>query len=167
LLIIAVLTVLGLTGMLTGNLAAASITSASLLALIIWGKVASDLYRLAGPDSAILLLQFMLVILLMEASGTALRFDATYKQLQGRNDEISAEARTRVTEWARAQLLSLGRLTTAAFLLSLGLLVLGSIVSVSINQLAFSGSLVLAAVVALLILLIYRREPEEQKLLPA
>jgi len=44
--------------------------------------------------------------------------------------------------------------------LSLGLLILGSLVSISFNQIAFSGVLVLAAVVAIFILLTYRREPE-------
>jgi hypothetical protein len=162
-LLLAILALVGLAGMLTRTPAAATIVSASLLALIIWGKVASDLYGLASPDSALLLLQFMLVILLMEASNTELKLDAANKRLQGRNDEISEEARTRMVEWARVQLSSLGKLTTAAFLLSLGLLVLGSLISVSINQIAFSGALVLVAVVALLILLTYRREPEEQK----
>ena len=63
-------------------------------------------------------------------------------------------------EWARVQLLSLAKLTIAASGLSLGLLILGSIVSVSVNQIAFSGVLALAAVVAIFILLTYRREPE-------
>jgi len=63
-------------------------------------------------------------------------------------------------EWARVQLFSLTKLTIAAFGLSLGLLILGSIVSVSVNQIAFSGVLALAAVVAIFILLTYRREPE-------
>lgn len=159
--LIAILAVVGLAGMLTGNPAAATSVSVSLLGLLVWGKVASDLYGIPGPDSAFFLLQFMVVVLLMEASNTKLTLDAAYKQLQGRNDEISAEARKRMIEWAKAQLLSLGKLTTAAFLLSLGLLVLGGFLSVSINQLAFSGALVLVAVVALLILLTYRREPEE------
>jgi len=163
LVIIAILTAVGLAGMLTRTPSAATVASASLLVLIIWGKVASDLYGLAGPDSALLLLQFMLVIFLIEASSTELKLDAAKKLLQGQKDEISEEARTRVAEWAKIQLSSLGKLTAAAFLLSLGLLVLGSFVTVSINQIAFSGALVLAAVVALLILLTYRREPEQQK----
>jgi hypothetical protein len=163
LLLIAILTPVGLAAMLTGTPAAATSVSASLLGLIIWGKVASDLYGLAGPDSALFLLQFMMVILLMEASNTELTLDVAYKRLEGSNDEISKEARTRMFEWAKTQLFSLGKLTSAAFLLSLGLIVLGGLVSVSINQFAFSGALVLIAVVALLILLTYRREPEERK----
>jgi hypothetical protein len=66
-------------------------------------------------------------------------------------------------EWVRVQLLSLGKLTIAASGLSLGLIVLGSLVSVSVNLLAFSGILALASVVAIFILLTYRREPEEAR----
>jgi len=148
---------------LLGNRAAVLLASASLLLLIVWGKIASDIYRLPEPDSALLLFQFMLVIFLMEASTTALTFDSTIKGLKGKNDDISALARMRVTKWARLQLFSLGKLTTAAFALSLGLLILGSFVSVAVDQIAFSGALVLAAVVAIFILLTYRREPEETR----
>ncbi len=139
------------------------LASVSMLLLIIWGKVASDIYGLPGPDSALLLFQFMLVIFLMEASTTALTFDSTIKRLEGKDDDLSAMARMRVTKWERVQLLSLGRLTTASFGLSLVLLVLGSLLSVSVNQIAFSGILVLAAVSAVFILLTYRREPKEHK----
>jgi len=125
-----------------------------------WGKIASDVYGLPGPDSALLLFQFMLVISLMEASTTVLTFDSAMKQLEDKNDDVSAIERKRVIEWVRVQLLSLGKLTLAASVLSLGLIVLGSLVSVSVNLLAFSGLLVLASIVAIFILLTYRREPE-------
>lgn len=134
-----------------------------MLLLIVWGKIAGDIYRLPGPDSALLLLQFMLVIFLMEASTTTLTFDSTVKQLKGKNDDISVLARMRAMEWARVQLFSLGKLTIAAFGFALGLLVLGGLLSVSINQIAFSGVLVLAAVVAIFVLITYRREPEKQR----
>jgi hypothetical protein len=162
-LVTAVVSIVGLAGTLLGSKTPVLLASASLLLLIIWGKIATDIYGLPGPDSALLLFQFMLVIFLMEASTTALTFDYTIKQLKGKNDEISALAKTRVMKWARAQLFSLGKLTIAAFALSLGLLILGSLLSVSVNQLAFSGVLVLAAVVAIFILVTYRREPEERK----
>jgi hypothetical protein len=139
------------------------LASASLLLLLIWGKVARDLYGLPGPDSALLLLQFMLVIFLMEASTTTLTFDYTIKQLEGKDDDLSAMARMRVREWERVQILNLGKLTIASFGLTLGLLILGSLVSVSVNQIAFSGILVLAAFVAIFILLTYRREPQERR----
>ena len=149
--------------MLFTNRTAILAASGSLLLLIVWGKIAGDIYGLPGPDSALLLFQFMLVIFLMEASTTALIFDSAVKQLDGKTDDLSALARMRVMKWERLQLLSLGKLTLGAFGLSLGLLILGSLVSVSINQIAFSGVLVLAAVIAIFILLTYRREPQEQR----
>ena len=148
--------------MVLGNKTAIVLASVSLLLLIVWGKIAGDINKLPQPDSALLLLQFMLVIFLMEASTTALTFGSTMKRLEGKKDDISAESRMRAIEWGRAQLFSLGKLTVAAFGLSLGLLIMGSIVSVSFNQLAFSGILVLAAVIAIFILLTYRREPESR-----
>jgi hypothetical protein len=146
--------------MLLRSKSAVLLASASLTLLVVWGKIASDVYGLPGPDSALLLFQFMLVISLMEASTTALTFDSAMKQLEDKNDDVSAIERKRVIEWVRVQLLSLGKLTLAASVLSLGLIVLGSLVSVSVNLLAFSGLLVLASVVAIFILLTYRREPE-------
>jgi hypothetical protein len=162
-LVIAVIAIVGSVGMLLTNRTAILAASGSLLLLIVWGKIAGDIYGLQGPDSALLLLQFMLVIFFMEASATALIFDSTIKQLEGKNDDLSALARMRVMKWERVQLLSLGRLALGAFGLSLGLLILGSLVSVSVNQIAFSGVLVLAAVISIFILLTYRREPKEQR----
>jgi hypothetical protein len=161
-LIVAILIFLGLGGMLTRNRAAASFASACLLGLIVWGKIAGDLYRLPSLDSGLLLLEFMIVIFLMEASNTAILFDRTFRRLRAKNDDISAEHREGLTIWAGGQFLNLGKLIAAASSLSLGLLVVGDLVSVSFNQIAFSGILVLAAVVALLVLLTYGREPEER-----
>jgi len=149
--------------MLLTNRTAILSASGGLLLLIVWGKIVGDIYGLPGPDSALLLLQFMLVIFFMEASGTALIFDSTIKQLEGKNDDLSALARMRAMKWERVQLLNLGKLALGAFGLSLGLLILGSLVSVSVNQIAFSGILVLAAVIAIFILLTYRREPEGRR----
>jgi len=162
-LVIGVITIVGSVGMLLTNRTAILAASGSLLLLIVWGKIAGDIYGLPGPDSALLLLQFMLVIFFMEASATALIFDSTIKQLEGKNDDLSTLARMRMMKWEQVQLLSLGKLALGAFGLSLGLLILGSLVSVSVNQIAFSGVLVLAAVIAIFILLTYRREPQEQR----
>lgn len=145
------------------NKTAVYLASASLMLLIVWGKIADDLYGLPGPDSALLLFQFMLVIFLMEASITLLTFDSTTKELETRKDDLSTLARLRAMEWARSQLFNLGKLTTAAFGTSLGLLILGSLVSVSVNQIAFSGVLALVAVIAILVLLTYRRTPDDRK----
>jgi hypothetical protein len=154
---------IGFAGMLLGHKTAIFAASGSLLMLIVWGKVGDDIYSLPGPDSALLLLQFMLVIFLMEASTTVLTSDSAIEQLGGRKDELSSLARIQVMSWERVQLFSLGRLTLASFALSLGLVILGSFLSVSVNQIAFSGILVLAAVVAIFILLTYRREPEKPR----
>lgn len=143
------------------NRAAVLLGSSSLALLIVWGKIASDIYRLPGPDSALLLFQFMVVISLTEASTTTLTFDYAMKRLEDKNDSFSEVEKKKVTEWVGGQLLSIGKLTIAASGLSLGLIVLGSIVSVSVNLLAFSGILALASIVAIFILLTYRREPEE------
>ena len=149
--------------MLIGSRIATFIASGTLLLLVVWGKVAADIYSLPGPDSALFLLQFMLVIFLLEASTVVLNSDSVFKQLKGKNDELSSIARVRVMSWKQVQLLGLGKLMLASFGLSLGLLIIGSVVSVSVNQIAFSGVLVIAAVVAIFVLLTYRREPEERK----
>ena len=162
-LVAAIVAIIGLGGMLLGSKDSIWLASASLLLLLVWGKVASDLYGLPGPDSALLLLQFMLVIFFMEASTTILKLDYTINKLKGKEDELSALARVRVTKWERSQLLNLGKLTFASFGLTLGLLILGSLISVSVNHIAFSGILVLAALVAIFILFTYRREPEERR----
>jgi hypothetical protein len=158
-LLVASIVIVGSAGMFLTSRTAILIASGSLMLLIVWGKVAGDIYGLPGPDSALFLLQFMLVIFLMEASSTVHSLDSTIKDLKAKNDDLSSEARRQVITWERVQLYSLGRLTLASFGLSLGLLVLGSFVGVSVNQIAFSGTLVLAAVVAIFVLLTYRREP--------
>jgi hypothetical protein len=149
--------------MLLGNRTAISTASGGMMLLIVWGKIAGDIYGLPGPDSALLLLQFMTVIFLMEASNAILIVDSNMKELEGRNDELSGLVRMQAMKWEKVQLISLGKLTLASFGLSLGLLVLGSFLEVSINQIAFSGILVIAAVVAIFVLLTYRREPEQPR----
>jgi hypothetical protein len=149
--------------MLLGNRTAISTASGGMMLLIVWGKIAGDIYGLPGPDSALLLLQFMTVIFLMEASNAILTVDSNMKELESRNDELSELVRMQAMKWEKVQLISLGKLTLASFGLSLGLLVLGSFLEVSINQIAFSGILVIAAVVAIFVLLTYRREPEQPR----
>jgi hypothetical protein len=160
---VAAVVIVGSAGMILGNRTTISIASGSMLLLIVWGKVAGDIYVLPGPDSALLLLQFLTVIFLMEASNAVLTVDSTIKELEGRNDDLSGLARMQAMKWETVQLFSLGKLTLASFGLSLGLLVLGSFVGVSVNQIAFSGILVLAAVLAIFVLLTYRREPEQPR----
>lgn len=162
-LVASFLSLLGLGGMIVRNRTAISFVSVSLLGLIVWGKLASDLYRLTNIDSALLLLEFLTVIFLMEASNTAITFDLVYDKLPNTSDEISLESRNHLVAWAKNQLLGLARTIIGAFVLSLGLVVIGDLFAVSVNQLAVSGTLVLVAVVALLVLLTYGREPDERK----
>lgn len=160
--ILSALLVAGLVGMLLRIRNAVYAASAGLLALIAWGKVASDVFALPGEDSALLLLQFMMVIFLMEASNTALIMDTSWIKLKGKVDDLSNLARLRLIIWTSTQLKSLGKLTASAFGLSILLLLVGGFASVSVNLLAFNGFLVLAAVIAILILLTYKREPERR-----
>ncbi len=153
----------GLWGMIARNRTATYLVSGSLLGLIVWGKIASDIYRLVSIDSALLLLEFMSVIFLLEASTTAITFDLTSEKLLNKSDDISLAYRRNLVVWARNQLVNLARTITGAFGLSLGLVVMGDLFGVSVNQLAFSGGLVLVAVVALVPLRTYGREPKERK----
>ena len=161
--VLLILVILGVTAMMFGYATGSVATSASLLALVVWGKVSRDLYRLPSEDSASLLLQFMFVIFFMEASNVTLSFDAAWLRLRGKKDDISAAARTRLIRWVSTQMTSIGKLIAGSFALSIGLLLVGGLVNVSISQLAFNGILVLAAVVAILILLTYKREPEDRR----
>lgn len=150
----------GLVGMAIGNRMAIAFASACLVSLLIWSKVAGDLDGLPSPDTALLLSQFMLVLFLFEASNATLTLRKITNRLAHKNDEPSNDARTRICEWFRVQLVGLGKMTLGGFALSLGLLVLGSAISISIDQLAFTGALVLVVVVCLLFLLTHRREPD-------
>ena len=91
----AAITALGMTGMAKRSGTTASLASVSMLLLMIWAKIASDLFGLPAPDTGVLLLQFMLVIFLMEASNTALSFRTTLRLLENMNDVTSTAARKR------------------------------------------------------------------------
>lgn len=160
-LLLVILIMLGVSAMVFRYATGSVATSAGLLALIVWGKISGDLYKFPREDSAFLLLQFMTVIFFMEASSTVLSFDSAWLVLRGKKDDISAEARTRLVRWLSSQLVSVGKLIAGSFALSIGLLLVGGLVNISISQLAVNGVLVLAAVVAILILLTYKREPED------
>ena len=161
LLITFVLVAAGLAGTMTRNATVASLVSAALLGLLVWGRVASDLWGLGRFDTALLLLEFFAVISLTEASNTAIQFDLINRKLHGKDDDLTVLSRMRLMGWAKSQFFSIGKLITGAFALTLSLLVVGDIVSVSINQVVFSAILVLVAVAALLVLVTYGREPED------
>jgi hypothetical protein len=158
--IILVIVAVGLSGMLAGKQALTPLTSVLLLALLVAGKVGTDLTRAPAPDTAVLLLEFVAVIFFMEASRVVLSFDQESSELAGRTDDMSQAARERLGKWVTGQLSRQARLVTGALGLSLVLLVLGGFTSVSINQLSFSAVLVLLVVGALLFLITQKREPE-------
>jgi len=161
-LVAGLIVTVGEVGMLTNNRRASMIASSSLLFVILWSKVASDLYSLPSPDTAVLLLQFLVTIFLMEASASAIVFRITSSQIS-KVGEVSQTSRTSLNRWAVGQLTGLAKLFVGGFLLSLALLVVGSIISVSFSQLALTGALALGAVVAILFLLTYRREPQTMR----
>lgn len=158
-LIVAIPTV-GVVGMLARKKSLVLFSYCGLLFLTIWAKVAGDIYSLSSPDSALLLGEFMITIFLMEAALAALKFDQAREPLGSKTDDLSFRAQTQLNDWIMTQIFNLGRLTLTSFVLALGLLLVGTVVSVSFNQLAFSGALVLGIVVVLMFLLTYRREPE-------
>jgi len=133
------------------------LASISLLTLLILGKVTIDLQDLETPDTGMLVLQFVAILFLMEASLPVVQYEKDLAVLGKRNDELSKHVATRLAVWLRSQLYADARLGIVSFLTSLGLLVVGSLAGVGIGHLAV---FVLAAVVALLFLLTYRREPE-------
>jgi hypothetical protein len=161
-----VIVVVGVGGMITRNRTAARTASLSLIGLVVWSKTASDIYKLPGPDTAVLLLQFLTTVFLMEASTITITFREEFSLLSKMNDKVSEAAQAQLSGWVVGQVAHLGELTIGAFLLSLGLLVLGGLIGITVDQLAITGIMVLAAIVAILILLTYRREPESPRTQP-
>lgn len=133
---------------------------ALLIILLIFGKTSTDLLRLPGPDTAIFLLQFVIVLFMYEISRAALVFESGYQKVRDRNDEFSTTAKYQILAWYSGQVQALGKMSLAAFAVSLGLVVLGAAISVGFNQLAFAGILVIGSVIALLFLLTNRRESD-------
>jgi hypothetical protein len=150
----------GLLGMLAKKEILARGGSLSLIGLIIGGKIGEDVLGAAAPDTAVMLVQFVAVIFLMEASQTVLSYDGGNRELEGKHDEFSVGIMRRLVEWAQGQLLGQARIMLVTLGLSLVLLIVGGFTSVSINQLGFSAALALGIVVVLLYLVTNRREPE-------
>jgi len=159
-LIVLVIDVIGLVGMFAEKQALATLASVTLLVLLVAGKVGIDLTMASSPDTAVLLLQLVAVIFLMEASRVILAFDRERSELAGKTDAVSQAISERLSMWVKGQLGRQAQLMIGALGLSLVLLVLGGFTSVSINQLAFSAILVLLVVGSLVFLITQRREPE-------
>jgi hypothetical protein len=161
--LVLVIMAVGLYGMLAKKQASVTLASVALLVVLLAGKIGTDLARAPAPDTAVLLVQFVSVIFFMEASRVVLSFDKESSELAGRIDDGARAVIERLERWVRGQLTGQARLSIGALGLSLVLLVVGGFTSVSINQLAFSGILVLAVVGALLFLITQRREPETRQ----
>jgi len=150
----------GVLGMLLRLSRLASSASLSLISLLIWGKVAINILRIPPPDTALLLLQFVAVLFLMEASRVVLSYDQERRELEGKEDSFSNNTRLELVGWLRGQLRGQAKLGLSTLALSTVLLVIGGLSGVSISEVYFSATLVLLFVGALLFLLIHRREPE-------
>ena len=161
--LVLVIMAVGLYGMLAKKQASVTLASVALLVVLLAGKIGTDLARAPAPDTAVLLVQFVSVIFFMETSRVVLSFDKESSELAGRIDDGARDVIERLERWVRGQLAGQARLSIGALVLSLVLLVVGGFTSVSINQLAFSGILVLAVVGALVFLITQRREPETRQ----
>jgi len=150
----------GVLGMILGLSRLASSASLSLISLLVWGKIATNILKTPPPDTALLLSQFVATIFLMEASRVVLSYDEEYRELNGRDDNFSNIASLELVGWLRGQLRGQAKLGVSTLALSMVLLVIGGFSGVSISQVYFSAALVLLFVGALLFLLIHRREPE-------
>ncbi|HEV2119076.1 MAG TPA: hypothetical protein VGS11_03055 [Candidatus Bathyarchaeia archaeon] len=155
-----IVVLVGSLGMFYKQRPVAVAASLGLLFLLVYGKAAVDVLGLSQPDTAFLLLQFSGIIFLMEAGGAVLSFDDEHRDLRGKTDEVSGNISQRLSGWIQGQLWEQGKIATLSVVLSLALLVIGSIASISFNQLAFSAALVILSIGVLLFVLTHRREPE-------
>lgn len=156
--------VIGTLGVTLGRKLLVTLASSILLTLLVFGKIASDILKASAPDTAVLLLQFIAIIFLLEASKVIITFDTIYRDLSPRQDEVSGLVRERIISWTRGQLLRQTRLAVAILGLSLGLIVVGGFTSISVNQLYFSATLIIVSVAVLLFLLTHRREPGAERI---
>lgn len=154
--------VIGLLGTFAKRLTLTTAASLSLIVFLVGGKVGTDLAGAPNPDTAVLIAQFLAVIFFMEGSRVVLSFEKGTISLAGRKDDLSHATRLRFEHWARGQLAAQSKLMMGALGISLALLVFGGLSSVSVDQLAFLGVLVLLVVGVLLFLLTQTREPESR-----
>ena len=155
-----VVAIVGLVGALRKKSRLVVAASLSLLCLLILGKVTIDLLQLQPIDTGLLLLQFVAILFLMEMSLITVQYERDLARLGESADEMSRTVRSHLARWLRSELRADTRLGITSYVLSLGLLVIGGLVSFPIGHLAILAILVLFSVVALLFLLTYRREPE-------
>jgi len=160
--VIGVLTISGLAGNFAGKRPISLLTSISLLFILVWGKVAQDLLRTGPPDTAAFLIEFGMTIFLMEANLVVLTFYKTNDDLKRKDDELSMILHQGLINWVRNQLSLQGMIAIGSLGLSLVLLPIAGLTSISTTELPLTGGLLLVAIIALLFLVTYRREPERR-----
>jgi len=162
-LIIIVLVVLtGLAGMIIRRRQLATLASASLLGLLLWGKIAADLLKASPPDSALFLVEFGMVIFFMEGNSVVSTFYASHREMAEKKDELSQVLEVRLRLWLRNQLSRQGGIAIGSIGLSVVLLPLAGLTSISSSELPVTGALLFLAIVALLFLVTHRREPGDR-----
>jgi len=162
LLIMMALASLGLVGMMVDRQALATAASLFLLGLLILGKAAGTVLKTSPPDTAVLVVEFTLVVFFLEASFVVSTFNREYSRLRGRGDELSSTLRTGLHRWLRGQLAGQAKLGLVTLGLSIGLLPLAGFTSIPSNQIIISSTLALLAIVVLMFLVTHRREPAEE-----
>lgn len=138
------------------------LASASLLSLLVWGKIAADLLKATPPDTAVFLVQFGMILFLMEASFGVMTFARLRAELEEKEDELSRDLMGRLMLWMRNQLSRQSKIAVGSIGLSVLLLPLAGFTSISSGQLPLTATLLLLAIVAFLFLVTHRREPEEK-----
>jgi len=159
-LLLSIIVVTGLAGTILAKKRLVLLASTSLLSLLIWGKVAIDLLRGSPPDTAVFLVEFGMVLFLMEASLVLEIFNRSHKELT-KDDELSKVLESRLRLWLRHQLSRQGKLAIGSIGLSVVLLPLAGFTSISSSQLPLTGALLLLAIIAFLFLVTHSREPEK------
>jgi len=160
--VLILITVSGMAGNLLARKRLSTLASIALVCLLLWGRVAGDLFNVKPPDTAIFLVEFGMVLFLMEANLVLLTFETAHRAHREKNDELSNALEARLWIWLRNQFSRQGRIAVGSLGISLALLPLAGFTSISTEQLPLTGALLLIAVIALLFLVTYRREPERR-----
>jgi hypothetical protein len=150
---------IGLAGSLFQKRRLALLASASLLSLLIWGKIAVDLTKGTSPDTAVFLVEFGMIMFFLEAVNVVLTFNKSLQDLESKEDELSKALEERLRGWLRSQISRQGMIGVGSIGLSVVLLPLAGLTSISVNDLSLTAGLLLLAVVALLFLVTHHREP--------
>ena len=130
--------------------------------LLVWGKASESILKTGAEDTAVLLVEFTMILFLMEASSTVLTFNRAFESLRDKDDEISRRQKGWLVSWLKSLLSRQGKVSLVATVLSIALLPLAGFTSISNTQLVVTATILFLAVVVLLFLLIYRREPGEK-----